>query len=634
MELISRKLIENNPGIKKITDIMFEFRNRYWGDTGLLCTVRTLKFQNGSSTNVDYFYTLQESDELLQNHSLKKWPISFSKGYSSGCIPVEVYKKIKSDAHVIEEDTDTITIEYGNAPLRPIDKNEENNFLLSNRTFMKKSDKVYPYYVLNDGTTIDVPIYYNTKDGLSYIITYVNDNNEVINEIDKIPRNCGDNITVNCFQPLKWIVDKESGIAVATRAVFYGEHFKEKNYQDSGIHKIFNSIEFLKVFTDNQTIIKNEDEKSNRKRIFDKRKKTTNIIDILKQSMPGGRIPYLVGHPGIGKTTIVKNLSPYCLSINVSSFSPDKFTGKSGIIYNNPNSLPNENRSSEPYTKTFEPDWHKNLIAISKKASTNKERCILFIDEFDKLAPQMQVFINSLVETPRKLADWIIPENVDVVLAGNTKEYSDASFPISGEVESRLVRYVVEPDLKNWLNWANNVNIDPLIRSFLYNNGNYFMKDVKVNGKFDYSKSLMPRSWAQKINEELLAARNLGTYPLLEYYMSDEDRRVFEDFIDNYPKLADKFPDEIIKGEWEQADFILTDDIEKVNFVNYLIPITYSDSELEHCLKFITMCCSPEILNLFKNEWISINKNEKDIKRLRLALNEVMFERGDSFGKK
>jgi hypothetical protein len=266
---------------------------------------------------------------------------------------------------------------------------------------------------------------------------------------------------------------------------------------------------------------------------------------------------------------------------------------------------------------------------MSSRCRQSNERCVLLLDEFDKLTPNMQVFINGIVDNPRTIAGWEIPDNVDIILAGNTEEYSDAAFEISGEVASRLTRIEVSAEAIDWLKWASKHDIDPIVRAYLHNFPQKIIQDVKdENGDYDYALSLTPRSWDQKISEELKASRKIQAFPYLEPYMDKENRENFEEFISMYFELG---VEDILKGNMPTDSLDLTADQVQLT-INCLIATATTEEEITNSFAFIRQNGLREYEELFEKRWTEINNTQEDILKLRLAKNSLS-ERSPSHGK-
>ena len=137
--------------------------------------------------------------------------------------------------------------------------------------------------------------------------------------------------------------------------------------------------------------------------------------------------------------------------------------------------------------------------------------------------------------------------------------------------------------------------------------------------EYDYALSLTPRSWDQKISEELKASRAIGSYPYLEPYMDDANRKAFESFIDTYFELG---IEEILNGNFpdDLYDFTAAD-IQMI--INCLIATATNEEELANALRFIQKNGLKEYQMLFEKAWTTINSSDDDILALKLALNEV-----------
>lgn len=533
-------------------------------------------------------------------------------------LPIIRFEEIIENSQFISEDDDTITIQYGSgltsrASTRDVSMMDE--MVETNRkitTFLSKDDK-----------KIQLRVFKNQQTGEEYVFMKKKDDGTFDDSLDIQATFVGN------VSPLTWTVDKKSGLAICSKPLFLSEKSSCK-YEQSALSKFLESDEFVKELGIDQE--KNKVQSTSINNPFGNKKGKLSLEQKISRILMGEkRIPYLVGHPGIGKTQIAKSINKNCLSFNIATFTPDAFTGKTSIIPGDKiitklgDKIVEHNEKGR--TATTEPEWHTKLVEMSNRCRQSGERCVLLLDEFDKLTPNMQVFINGIVDNPRTIAGWEIPDNVDIILAGNTEEYSDAAFNISGEVASRLTKIEVSAETINWLKWAAKHDIDPIVRAYLHNFPNKIIHDVEdKDGDYDYAMSLTPRSWDQKISEELKISRKIQAFPYLEPYMDKKDREEFEKFISMYFELG---VEEILKGNI--SDYELTTDRILI-VINCIIATATTEEEITNALAFIRKNNLSEYQALFEKRWIEINDTDEDILRLKLAKSNL-DERRTGYGK-
>lgn len=215
---------------------------------------------------------------------------------------------------------------------------------------------------------------------------------------------------IGIITPITWTVDKKTGLAICNTPLFLSEKLQVE-YDKSALSKFLESKEFLEELGIHQENQKenNNDVNNPFKMNFDAKSKKISLEEKIRNVLLGGRsIPYLVGHPGVGKSEVAYNINKKLVKIEVSQFTPDDFTGKTSIVPGDKTISQTGTTTTEHqepgYTTTAEPKWHAKISELSEECCKNNERCSLVIDEFDKLTPNMQVFINGIVGNPRTIA--------------------------------------------------------------------------------------------------------------------------------------------------------------------------------------------------------------------------------------
>lgn len=573
---------------------------------------------------------LKDYDSVAKNGftyvlSLKKiYDDCFNYNYT---LPVIRFEEIKGSSKIVSEDKDTFTIQYGSGLTSRVSTSDALQ-KINNDSIMSpivETNRKITILLSKNGKKTQLRVFKNHQSGKEYVFMKKKDDGTFDDSVDVQAT------FVGVVSPLTWTVDKKSGFAICSNPLFLSERSRCE-YDDSALSKFLESDEFAEELGVHQE--KKQEKSPSVKSPFGEKDVKLNLEQKIRRILMGEkRIPYLVGHPGIGKTQIAKSINENCLSFNIATFTPDSFTGKTTIIPGDKTITQvgdsTIEHSEKGRTATTEPEWHTKLVEMSNGCRQSNKRCVLLLDEFDKLTPNMQVFINGIVDIPRTIAGWEIPDNVDIILAGNTEEYSDAAFNISGEVASRLTKLEVSADAIDWLKWASKHDIDPIVKAYLHNFPNKIIQDVKdKDGDYDYALSLTPRSWDQKISEELKASRKIQSYPYLEPYMDKKNREEFEEFISMYFKLG---VEEILKGNIPSDAFDLTHDQIQTIIICLIATVT-TEEEITNALTFIRQNELSEYQALFEKRWSEINDTDEDILKLKLAKNDL-GERSSSYGR-
>lgn len=490
------------------------------------------------------------------------------------------YNDVKEDCTVIGEDNDKLLVRYGTYPTGMI--NDFISFLDLKKKYEKgeliKTFCEIPILVKFDGKIEKASKYRDLETNKEYVFISGKDGerNYSIEDItmEDIENNNG---TVGVVSPIEWVVDKKTKIMISKFSLFLAEVVP--NYQESFLKKYLDSNEFFK---DISVTYKEKD--ANKKYFKDE------LVEMLDYSY---LIPYVYGAHGIGKTSIIKNINKNVLSFSVSSFTPELFAGITGV-------LPNGSIG------VIEPDWYKKTVAMAEKCKKNDESCLLFFDDFDKLDPNMYSFMSGITDTPRMIANLVIPDNVSIVLAGNKEMLNDQV------IESRIIKIKAVPDIKEWLNWADSNDIDPIIKSYLNINNGDFLNFKISDERIDYIKKLNPRSWSQKINSAIHIARQTNDYSLIKTYMDDDSYSKFKKFTDEYFRLN---IDDMINGNFQNINVLKYSDEELFVIINSLAAIVNTKEKMINTLEFLKKIESKYTM-IFISIWTSIHNKKDDIIKL------------------
>lgn len=207
----------------------------------------------------------------------------------------------------------------------------------------------------------------------------------------------------------------------------------------------------------------------------------------------------IYGVPGIGKTQIIKNdvfADKQKYEVRVKYLSRMDPTDWMGI----------------PQIKKDENDDYTEFIKI--KFFTKPEegrRLVIFFDELNTATPQV---LNSALDIilEKKNENIELPQDTIIVAAGNLGE-EDGTYveEFSSAVKTRLVQFILRPDLRDWLNWARENKIHRSIISFIEKKGLKYLIDMD-GFKNQSDQIATPRGWervSNVMNTDLIKDRDL-----------------------------------------------------------------------------------------------------------------------------
>lgn len=178
-----------------------------------------------------------------------------------------------------------------------------------------------------------------------------------------------------------------------------------------------------------------------------------------------GKIPMLLGEPGIGKSSWVEDLAKEtntkCFTLACNQlYDKADLTGARLIplMDKNGNPIFDPITNKQEFEQVFYPHSVINQ-AINYANENPREKPILFLDELNRTPADVTSALLSLATT-RSIGNKKLPENLKIITAGNNKGNVTALDTAS---ISRFVLRVVEPDIGTFL------NLDPGLNIFIKN---------------------------------------------------------------------------------------------------------------------------------------------------------------------
>lgn len=188
-------------------------------------------------------------------------------------------------------------------------------------------------------------------------------------------------------------------------------------------------------------------------------------------------VPFLKSSPGVGKSTIVKDIAKeYNLELIDVRLSQVESVDLNGIPY------VDSNFASYIPLDTFP--------IQGKELPRGKDGWLLFLDELPNASISVQHAAYRII-LDREVGQYSLHENVAVVAAGNREQDKSYIQPIPSALKSRMVHLEVDTDVPTWLAWAASKQFDPRIIAFI-NDDN---KRLDNSGEPTETTYACPRTW-------------------------------------------------------------------------------------------------------------------------------------------
>lgn len=257
-----------------------------------------------------------------------------------------------------------------------------------------------------------------------------------------------------------------------------------------------------------------------------------HILQILEREFlsaaGSGHTPVMLwGPPGVGKSQIISQIARThgvpLIDVRLSQMEP---TDLRGIPF----------RSGERV------EW--SVPSLLPDAARHGASGILFLDEITSAPPTVTAAAYQLI-LDRRLGEYRVPGGWAIFAAGNRYGDRGVAYVMPSPLANRFTHYEIEPNLDDWVAWANAEGVDERVIAFLR-----FRPDLL----FDFNPAQnpvafpSPRSWAY-------AHRALGKFGTASELLLDALQACvgaaagveFKAFVDNMGELPDI--DAIVRGE-------------------------------------------------------------------------------------
>lgn len=236
---------------------------------------------------------------------------------------------------------------------------------------------------------------------------------------------------------------------------------------------------------------------------FSEAKEAIHLLFLAKRSSRRkcGHTPFLLGHPGIGKTNLVNGWVEYLN--NQAEFGQWEILDNS-LLQMDPTDL------SAPFFE--EVDGRKLLTKVAPgvlplkglPTSAKGKNVIFFLDDFKQASPLMQNLATNLMDG--RVGDYELDQDrIFIISAANRIEDNAGVFDSPSNLTNRVCVINVKEDLTEWADWATTTkHIKSEIIPFLQNNVEFFCQRPPDHDNLPFPT---PRQW-EAVSDVLKIGKN------------------------------------------------------------------------------------------------------------------------------
>lgn len=192
---------------------------------------------------------------------------------------------------------------------------------------------------------------------------------------------------------------------------------------------------------------------------------------------------FLWGPPGIGKSTVVKNVfnevGVKVYDVRLSQYEAVDLRG-----------VPVPDKQNE-VTKWYPP----STLPFKNSSSTDGEgACVLFLDEIMHASPSVQSAAFQLI-LERRVGEHVLKENTYIIAASNRDEDRAGINRLLAPLANRFAHVEVRVSFDSWKEWACNPinNIHPMVVGYLSQRPSHLLLEEAI--KQGHKSFPTPRTW-------------------------------------------------------------------------------------------------------------------------------------------
>lgn len=513
------------------------------------------KHSNSLEDRAGYYWTSSDDENPafarvvfyygISNYDYVDW----REGGARPALPYSLIRNISSNR--VRGRDGILEIEYGEYPQKAALKRLQDVLERAynyNLPSLRKTGKTYTtdsrrYHEYDEKFKAQIIEEYSFDDGKKYVRvkanSYYNGSEFTLSNGERYKD--GDYVWVE-VQPINWLIDEKSDIALSERLLFAGVQFNhERNYK--GNFRTTDIKEFMDRYFSKDIIsslsseITPEEKKQLEANIAEEEKRRNpygfnfgqvSEEDIISGAIESGVAVFLHGKSSEGKSARVKQIDPNCVIIYLRNATPESLNGKS--VYN----------SETGEMIDIKPTWLKKLEERCEKDPDNYH--IVFLDEITNALPSIQGIAFNIVLDREVNGIWELPKNARIVAAGNDMKDSLAANQLAEPLFNRFAHVYIQTTVESWLQWASEHNIHPAIYAYIA-----YKKGETLRSKYDGEKpNADPRKWEMASN--MLYAT--GQPEMLRALVGEDITREFVSFCNQRVITLD----DVLKGNYTERD--------------------------------------------------------------------------------
>ena len=207
----------------------------------------------------------------------------------------------------------------------------------------------------------------------------------------------------------------------------------------------------------------------------------SEVQPIVLRAIKVKRPIFIWGAPGIGKSELVESIAHemlegnnHLIDMRLALMEP---TDLRGYPFRNPE------------TNTME--WAPAADLPTEEMAKEFDNIILFMDELNSAPPSVQAAAYQLILN-RRVGQYVLPDNVNIVAAGNRETDRGVTFRMPAPLANRFRHVNMEVNFEDWQKWATVNRVHPDVVGYLtFAKQDLFQFDAKTSSQ----AFATPRSW-------------------------------------------------------------------------------------------------------------------------------------------